>query len=75
MTRGAKDEFVEISGLVEHETERAMLVVFEGLPGVKHALKHWLPRSQMQDIQRSGPQDEKLTCKIPEWLANEKGLI
>jgi len=47
---------------IEHETEQAILFVFDNL-------LVWLPLSQI-----SFNRDDK-TIELPEWLATEKGLV
>lgn len=62
-------EFVEISCQVRIKTDKAICIN----DGANEA---WIPRSQIED---PDPEDmqigETITLLIPEWLANEKGLI
>lgn len=62
MRRGNQQK-VELSGIIQHETEKAWLVDF----GLKEPA--WVPKSMA-----THDEDEK-TFTMPEWLANEKGLL
>jgi hypothetical protein len=57
---------VEVDVEVRRETEKAYLVFCVDK-------EHWIPKSQISDtVEENG----KITAVfIPEWLANEKGLI
>ena len=57
---------IEIAVEVIGRTDKA-LRVYDG------KTKCWIPRSQISDY--SGEEDSPETIFIPEWLANEKGLI
>jgi hypothetical protein len=59
----ARDEFVELTGEIRHETDLAVLF-FDGETEV------WLPRSQIEIDGRG-----LVTVTVPEWLAKDKGLI
>jgi len=56
---------VEITVEIKAETELAYLVS-DG------DLEMWIPKSQIEEFDRSG---DIATFQIPEWLAEEKGLI
>lgn len=59
-------EEVEIAVEVRRETTAALLV-FDG------KTECWIPKSQISDQSETDGKIE--TIFIPEWLANEKGLI
>lgn len=54
------EEMVEIAGTIIHETARAWLVS-DG------AQQFWLPKSRVEY--------DGSTFSVPEWLAEEKGLL
>ena len=63
----AGNELIEFCGELKHETEKAYLV-YDGEDEI------WLPKSQCQGIsQESG--GDVWEFLIPEWLAEEKGII
>lgn len=62
MTRRANHDLCDIAGEIRGETEKAWRF-YDGKETV------WLPKSQCEwDA-------ESRTMTVPEWLANEKGLI
>jgi len=65
----SKYDPVEFCGELRHETDKAYLV-YDGADEV------WIPKSQCLDVQQIGgtlSSDYEFT--IPEWLAEEKGVI
>lgn len=62
MTSDRSEAFVEIDAVLVHETEKAMLIDYEGN-------KVWIPKSQ------AWYDKEDEVFKMPEWLAMEKELI
>ena len=63
------------SGTIEHETERAYLVVMEGEFGEDGPqAKYWIPKSQIIGMENH-PTGTQTQFLIPEWLAMEKGLL
>ena len=59
----------KISGLVvERESDKALLVKDPAQPKWVGA---WLPKSQLSDVERDG---QTISCTIPGWLAEDKGL-
>lgn len=56
-----KDELFDFSGQLKHETDSAFLV-FDGFRSV------WLPKSQTEN-------NGDGTFTVPQWLAEEKGLV
>lgn len=63
--KSAMKEFVEVSCTVQHETPKAILIVV----GAK---RHWLPKSL---IEVTRVEDATAAVLLPEWLANQRGLI
>ena len=63
MAWGAKSSKVECSGLIQHETPKAWLVDF----GTKNPV--WVPKSMATH------DEHEQTFTMPEWLANEKGIL
>ncbi|MFA7504249.1 MAG: hypothetical protein WCZ28_06085 [Burkholderiaceae bacterium] len=55
----------EVSGVIVHETEKALLLD-DG------ASKQWLPKSKVT-IERLT--EDHVTVFMPEWLAKEKGYV
>lgn len=67
-------ETIDIAVVVVHETPRAYLVADADTDG---SIEHWLPKSQTQ-IEWSKARTKRgriATVTIPEWLAEEKGLM
>lgn len=67
--RNNEDSFVELDELTVHfETDKAFLVSLDG----NKDRSVWIPKSQLKDIEvKLG----KLTCMMPEWLAENKELV
>ena len=59
-------DYIEIAGTIEAETDKAILLN-DG------AQKVWLPKSQVEDIDRQEKGVAIVT--MPEWLACQKELI
>ena len=55
------EDVISFEGEIEHETEKAWLLVIDGE-------KHWLPKSQCELVDGG-------TILVPEWLAMQKGMI
>lgn len=65
-----KHDIIEISGEVHHETDNAYLFTDGSVDQTGIALnKFWLPKSQCDWDARARE------MSLPEWLAEEKGLI
>lgn len=62
-----KSDLVEVSVQLRHTTERAVLI-FDG------AAEVWLPISQIE-VTPADPITGMTIITLPEWLAQEKGLI
>ncbi len=60
-----KSDLIDFIIIIKHRTERAALV-FDG------DIKTWIPLSQCE---LSSNLDGTHTLTMPEWLAQEKGLI
>lgn len=60
-----KEELIHFDGLITNETEKAWCVLHDDDTD-------WIPKSQCTDVDIRG---DELTCKLPEWLAKEKGII
>lgn len=58
-------DYIEITGTIEAETERAILLN-DG------ARKVWIPKSQLEDVERRGG---IAIITMAEWLAIEKELV
>lgn len=60
-------DIIEVSVLLKHETDAAILVSEDGEKGI------WIPKSKCEfsDSDVHG----FVTIELPEWLALEKGLI
>lgn len=62
---------------IKHESEKALLVI-QRRGSNREETQCWLPKSQIDYIKRHGiPGPDGLKqcdVKIPEWLADEKGL-
>ena len=66
-TRGG-DELVDLCAIVRHKTERAVLIV--------HALEKapvWIPLAHAELIPNEDGRTHTVT--IPQWLAEEKGIV
>ena len=65
--KSSDKNYIEITVDIKHETERAYLIS----DGDNEA---WIPKSQLEDDPEhvSG---ETYTIIIPEWLAQDKGLV
>lgn len=59
--------YIEVFGSTVHETDEAIMCDF-GMAGDVV----WLPKSQLEDWPDVGDSGEVL---MPEWLAEEKGLM
>ena len=66
----AKDETVEIDVCVKRRTEKAILVEVENLDE-----DLWIPKSQIEDWDENISNKDIDSILIPNWLAQEKGLI
>ena len=64
-----KSNLIDIFGRVHAETERAVRFSETG----EDDKAVWLPRSQIE--MQSGDKAGYVTVTMPEWLAQEKGLI
>lgn len=65
---------VEVSVVVVHETPRAYLVT----EADDDKQEYWLPKSQCEIIDWTNNHTKRgrvATASIPEWLAEEKGLL
>ena len=62
-----KSDLVDISVIVRHETDKAVLVDHGGENAV------WLPLSQIETEPNSDGKTHSVT--LPEWLAADKELI
>jgi len=61
--------YIEIFGLIKHKTDRAILFDHgEGEPV-------WIPLSQIENMDEELKVNSNVELLIPEWLANEKGMI
>jgi len=63
----SKSDLVDITVIIIHQTDKAVLVDFGGKEHV------WLPHSQVE-VARS-PNGKSHIVTLPEWLANEKGML
>ena len=62
------DDIVEIECEFKHETENAVLVLFEGE-------KTWFPKSQLFEFESfSHGRGDNITLNITEWIAEQKGI-
>ena len=59
---------VEFCGEIKHETDMAYLVN-DGTNDV------WIPKSQVEEMERVKPDADDYIFIIPEWLAIEKEII
>lgn len=60
-------ELVDIEVLIAHETERAVMI-----KEAEDSEPIWLPKSQ---VEIHGDVGDTGTITLPEWLAEERGLI
>jgi len=66
-------ETVKISGTLKHSRVKALLIATTGPGGDVDA---WIPKSQITGEQfTSTSEGPQITCRIPRWLAQKKGLI
>jgi hypothetical protein len=65
-----KRELVDIAGCLHSETEKAIL--FSDTAHREDAV--WIPKSQCEFV-HDGGQERFITVTLPEWLAQDKGLI
>lgn len=65
-------DLVDLSGIKLGETEKAIKVRFYGTPGEDYK-DVWLPKSQIEEE----PMQTKdgVTITMPQWLAEEKGIV
>lgn len=63
----SRNDMVEISGTVLHTTDMAILID----AGTGEA---WLPRSQIE-FDAEPEKGDFIIVQVPEWLAQDKGLI
>lgn len=66
---GQNHDIIEITGTRHRETEKAIFFSDDGVQ--KNAV--WLPKSQIEITETDG--GSTVVVDIPEWLADEKGLI
>lgn len=70
----ASRERVEIAVIVVHETAKAYLVT----EADDDKQEYWLPKSQCEIVDWTNKHTKRgrvATASIPEWLAEEKGLL
>ena len=61
-------EIIDIQVILKHETPQAVLVEYdEDKPAV------WLPKSQIEIERDEGEKTHTVT--LPQWLAEEKGMV
>ena len=70
--RSVDKNYIEIAGERKHETQPdnpngGAILFYDGKKEV------WIPKSQIEGIEDHGKNN--ITITIPEWLAEEKGLI
>jgi hypothetical protein len=65
-----KRELIDVAGCLHAETEKAIL--FSDTADREKAV--WIPKSQCEFV-HDGGQARFITVTLPEWLAQEKGLI
>lgn len=65
--RSRREEDVEITGEVEHETDKALLLILEDTNK-----QQWFPLSVINDREDSGM---STTIKVQYWFADKEGLI
>lgn len=63
-----KSNIVDIAAEVHHETDKAYLLYDGRDDRDGEPIKSWLPKSQVEN-------NGDGTFAIPEWLAQEKGMI
>ena len=64
-----KSDLTDISCFFHHETDRAILVSDDG----DEAKAVWVPKSQVEVCQTDDPRI--VTVTLPEWLAQQRGLM
>jgi hypothetical protein len=65
----SRDEIQYIEGcLALRETEKGLLVLYEGE-------EIWLPKSKISDDSEVTEKGDEGILAIPEWLADEKGML
>ncbi len=62
-----KSDLIDLTVIIRHSTERAVLVDHGGEEAV------WLPLSQVEIAPNSD--GKTVTLTLPEWLAREKGMV
>jgi hypothetical protein len=68
MSRSARSDVIDIEVHVHVTTERSVLVSETG----DRDAAEWLPLSQIE-VEMTGP--STATISLPEWLAQERGLV
>lgn len=58
--------YIDLDCVVMHETDKAYLIKHEGEEA-------WIAKSQIISMEHQGADDYSI--EIPEWLAEEKGII
>jgi hypothetical protein len=66
MSRAARARLTDVTGIVRHRTERAILLDHGGREPA------WLPLAQVEV--EPNPDGRTVTVTLPEWLATEKGM-
>lgn len=65
---GVNKNYVDIMVEIKHETTKALLM-FDG------ATEAWIPKSQIEGIDKGNGEGKEVIVTIPEWLAQDKGFI
>ena len=66
------NETVEVIGELMQTSERAVCIKFVDARGTE--IEQWFPRSQISDQARLDG-DKQVSCRIPQWLAEDRGVV
>lgn len=66
-------ETVELEGILIRAGANAVLISFVDASGVER--EEWIPRSQISDQDWLDKDKKMITCNIPRWLAEDRGVV
>lgn len=64
-----KKEWIEIEGTIERHTEKAVLFFRSDLEAPE-----WYPRSQLEIVRESTPDDPITTMRVTKWIHDQKEM-
>lgn len=67
--RRRNEEWIEAEGTIERQTEKAILFFRSDLE-----MPEWYPRSQIEIIKESTPEDPTTIIKMSKWIHDQKEI-